>query len=210
MFDQKQNDNKRRNDGKLINYFRPFLGNNTDDIFKSKFVQDYFSTIFEKVGVVRIMYRFSTPVSQRNDRVQYWEEICNFTTELGNLVYSHGGLLSYTDFNTLHAHWGYPVNHEDNLSRKMLDFAVNSIQVNRPRSTLNFVVLLYYGQAFVGSIGTKLNQTYLAVPDLFMNLPSVDNLQNGICSDKKTREMLIKEIGKEAEIIYPIDNLSQA
>ncbi len=210
MFDQKQNDNKRRNDGKLINYFRPFLGNNTDDIFKSKFVQDYFSTIFEKVGVVRIMYRFSTPVSQRNDRVQYWEEICNFTTELGNLVYSHGGLLSYTDFNTLHAHWGYPVNHEDNLFRKMLDFAVNSIQVNRPRSTLNFVVLLYYGQAFVGSIGTKLNQTYLAVPDLFMNLPSVDNLQNGICSDKKTREMLIKEIGKEAEIIYPIDNLSQA
>ena len=205
MTDKNQNQNKNRNESKLISYFRPFLGNKTDEIFKKGFVQDYFSTIFEKVGVVRIMYRFSTTESQKDDRVQYWEDICNFTTELGNLVYSYGGLLSYTDFNSLHAHWGYPVNHENSLSRKMLDFAVNSIQVSRPRSTLNFVVLLYYGQAFVGSIGTKLNQTYLAIPDVFMNLPSVDNMPNGICSDKKTRELLINEIGSEAEIIYPID-----
>ncbi|MCD4657096.1 MAG: hypothetical protein K8S87_06085 [Planctomycetes bacterium] len=205
MLEQGLNKDKHKNDSKLISYFRPFLGNNADDIFETKFVQDYFSTIFEKVGVVRIMYRFSTPNNQGNDRVQFWEDTCNFTTELGNLVYTHGGLLSYSDFNALHAHWGYPINHEDAVPRKMLDFAMNAIQVDRPRSILNYVVMLYFGQAFVGGIGTKQNQTYLAVPDLFLNLPSVDKIPNGICSDKKSRELLIHEIGSEAEVIYPID-----
>ena len=197
---------KLQNENKLINYFKPFLGNNAEDVFQKRFVKDYFSTMFEKVAVVRIMYRFSTTELFRQDRVQFWDDITNFTTELGNLVYNHEGLLSYTDFNSLHAHWGYPIDHEGKTAKKMLDFAKNAIQVQTPRSILNYVILLYYGQAFVGSIGTKQNQTYLAVPDIFINLPCITRFPNGICAYNFTRESLINELGKEAEMIYEINN----
>ena len=190
---------------KLHDFFKPYLGPNTEKLYQERFVEDYFSIIFEKVAAVKVLYRFLLPNDVTNNKLEFWEDSTKFCAELGNLVYSHEGLLSYADINSMQGHWGYPIVQEKPLAKSLFNFATSVLKIHQSQHLLNLSVVLYIGQAYIGALGPRDNQHYSAMPDFFLKLPDVTSLPSGICSDAKTRDLIIKEIGQDAESIFLIN-----
>ena len=205
MNDKTNSRNCKKTDTKLVNYFTSYLGPNTEENFEGQFVDDYFSTIFEKVGAAKVLYRFAPPSVSGGNKVKFWEEVSKYLMTLGNIVYKHKGLLSKVDVDSLQAHWGYPIQQKKPLSKSLFDFAVNILQVEKPEHLTHLSIVLYIGQAYISKIGPRFKQTYCATPGLFMQLPSVTDLPVGISADKWTFDTISKEVGKEVKIISIIN-----
>ncbi len=194
-----------KNEKRLKSFFKTYFGPNTDELLQKHFVKDFFSEIFERVGAVKILFNFLTPDVLNKDNTEFWGEAIKYVTDVSELVYVHKGLLSKISIDTIQAHWGYPLIQETPLAKTLFDFGLDVFKLPRPTSLMHVSIVLYIGQAYVGTIGPREQKTYYAMPTMFLKLPPAVSLPIGLCADRFTRQLIIEEVGDDAGIVSPLN-----